>query len=140
MDTHSDQQEHRMVQIDVYGAAGSLPDPPSGFAAPLALGEGQAVAEVTNRTGDVVEGGEGWGHGVAPGGGMYRIITKASTDAWHFSTSINVYYAVSVGVASFLSVASTQGVSEAVSRSVRLDFMHLLGYELRRIGALAVTE
>jgi hypothetical protein len=67
VDAHGYEQEHRMVQIDVYGAAGSLPDPPSGLGAPLASDGGQAVADMRDRTGDVVEGGRGWRHGAAPG-------------------------------------------------------------------------
>src|SRR5215207_491654 len=67
VDAHGDQQEHRMIQIYVYGRAGGLPDPPSGLAALLALGVGQAVADMTDRTGSVVEGRKSRGHGAAPG-------------------------------------------------------------------------
>ncbi len=40
MDAHGDEQEHRMVQVDVYGGAGHFPDPSSNLAALLALGGG----------------------------------------------------------------------------------------------------
>jgi hypothetical protein len=48
-----------MIQVDVYGRAGHFPDPSSGLAALLPLGGGQAVAEVTDGTGSVIEGGNG---------------------------------------------------------------------------------
>ena len=56
-----------MVKIDVYSAAGHFPYPPSGLTALLAWGAGQAVANMTDGTGSVVEGGESWGHSAAPG-------------------------------------------------------------------------
>jgi hypothetical protein len=68
VDANSGQQEHRSLQVYVYGRTGYFPDSPSGSPAPVAFGVGRAVSEVADRTGDVVEGGKGWGHEAAPHG------------------------------------------------------------------------
>ena len=67
MDAHGDQQEHRALQVYVYGRTGYFPNPPSGPATPVALGVGRAVTEVADRTGSLVEGGRDRGHEAAPG-------------------------------------------------------------------------
>jgi hypothetical protein len=104
MDAHGYEQEDRMIQIDVYGAAGSLPDSPSRLAALLAFSGEQAVADVADRTGGVVEGRKGWGHGAAPGeAGVDRMKPKLPPTP---GTSQRLLRSVRC-VAQFSSVAST---------------------------------
>lgn len=51
VDTHANQQEHRLLETDVYSGAGRLPEPPSSLSAPLTPRRRGAAAKAADGKG-----------------------------------------------------------------------------------------